>query len=123
MAQQTKQKKKKSFWNPYNYIGTKMLLILFVSGILASISDMVLEDAEIPVFVLYILMFILLIWGIVVVTYLVTLLCVFLYGAFVVIPKSQHAKDILKADIRRRQKEDEIVNEYGTIDYWDKDDK
>ena len=45
-----------------------MLLILFVSGILASISDMVLEDAEIPVFVLYILMFILLIWGIVVVT-------------------------------------------------------
>ncbi len=121
MAQQT-NKKKKSFWNPYNYIGIKMLLILFVSGIMASIPDIVPEDAEIPHFILYILLFLVIIWGVVVITYLIAILCMFFYGAFVVVPNSPKAKDILEADIRQRKKEDEIANTYGTIDHWNEGD-
>ena len=99
---------KNGFWRWYNHIWLKFFGGLLLSLILMNAENRVFASvgAIIAIFVI---------------CYGIFLLGAVLYCSFVIVPRSEMAKDYEDAAAKVRKEQDRILNEYGRIDSFDND--
>lgn len=95
-----------NFWKWDNYILSKIIGGCLLTSFLASIENKITAVLAIII-------------GFSIIFYGVFVLIFFLYGCFVILPKTKTGEIIKQNDIKRKKEEDKKLEEYGTIDYFD----
>ena len=96
------------FWRWYNHILLKIIGGLFLG--------LILGETEI-----YPLIIVALVIDIATLIYAIFILVWFLVGCFTVLPKTEAGKTVMKYEAKRKKREKKIIEEYGTIDFYDVD--
>lgn len=96
------------FWRWYNHILLKIVGGMFLG--------LILGETEI-----YPLIIVALVIDIATLVYAVFILVWFLVGCFTVLPNTEAGKTVMEYEAKRKKKEKKIIEEYGTIDFYDVD--
>ena len=102
------EKNSNGFWRWYNHVLLKIIGGLFLGLLLG-------ETEFRP------LLIIALVIDIATVVYAIFVLIWFVFGCFTILPNTQAGKEIMKNEEKRKKKEKKIIEEYGTIDFYDVD--
>lgn len=102
------KKNPNGFWRWYNHILLKIIGGLFLG--------LFLGETEI-----YPLVVVALVIDIATIVYAVFILVWFLIGCFTILPNTPTGEAVMRYELKRKKREKKIIEEYGTIDFYDVD--